>query len=295
MPNLFIPTAPNVEDCWRGIILFGRNSASFKFALAKALLDLKPESGQLVRLEDIASVYASHICEHLALSDKQGTSRSSKFLDGCRKYNSGEIKKVREWLEEIGSWQKENGEPRLFQHFPKQMNLATCPRVISGLYVAALTIYGKCFTSAKGRRVKLEKRIFDDHKSNPAQFLSSHEHIMHLRHNLAAHSGTTSLEGTEVVFTLAPKSKRKVWPKVFAISMQVQAIVSSGMETSDDDPSFSKLVEYVDSWVNYKTNLLKKRIWVEEVEKNVREEYGADPDMLARVKMVEAEWEMPDP
>ena len=208
---------------------------------------------------------------------------------------SFDLKKVREWLEEIGSWQKENGEPRLFQHFPKQMNLATCPRVISGLYVAALTIYGKCFTSAKGRRVKLEKRIFDDHKSNPAQFLSSHEHIMHLRHNLAAHSGTTSLEGTEVVFTLAPKSKRKVWPKVFAISMQVQAIVSSGMETSDDDPSFSKLVEYVDSWVNYKTNLLKKRIWVEEVEKNVREEYGADPDMLARVKMVEAEWEMPDP
>ena len=207
---------------------------------------------------------------------------------------SFDLKKVRKWLEEIGSWQKEGGEPRLFQHLPNQMDLVKCPPVISGLYVAALTIYGKCFTSAKGRRVKLEKRIFDDHMSNPAQYLSSHEYIMHLRHNLAAHSGTTSLEGTEVVFTFPPKSKHKVWPKVVTISVQVQTTLSSGMETSDDDPSFSELVEYVESWVNNKANLLKKRVWVEEAEKLVKNEHGADPEMLAKVKMAEAEWEMPD-
>lgn len=42
----FISKEPNLEDYWRGIILFGRNVASYKFALAKSLLDIKAESGQ---------------------------------------------------------------------------------------------------------------------------------------------------------------------------------------------------------------------------------------------------------
>jgi hypothetical protein len=76
--------------------------------------------------------------------------------------------------------------------------------------------------------------------------------------------------------------------------VQVQTALPSGMETSDDDPSFAELVEYVESWVNNKANLLKKKVWVEEAEKLVRNEHGADPEMLAKVKMMEAEWEMPD-
>jgi len=82
---------PQLEDYWRGIVLFGRNVASYKFALAKSLLDLKPESGQLIKLEELAPIYAGHIAKHLKQTDKQGTSNSSKFLDGCRKYNSGAI------------------------------------------------------------------------------------------------------------------------------------------------------------------------------------------------------------
>ena len=35
----------NEEDCWRSIVLFGRNVASYKFALAASLLDLTPASG----------------------------------------------------------------------------------------------------------------------------------------------------------------------------------------------------------------------------------------------------------
>ena len=78
-------------DYWRSIILFGKNVASYKFALAKTLLELKPESGQLLKLSDIAPLYSNNISEHLKLADRQGTSPSSKFLDDCRKYNIGKI------------------------------------------------------------------------------------------------------------------------------------------------------------------------------------------------------------
>ena len=87
----FASKQPQLEDYWRGIVLFGRNVACYKFALAKSLLELKPESGQLVKLEDLAPVYSGHIAKHLMQADKQGTSGSSKFLDGCRKYNAGSI------------------------------------------------------------------------------------------------------------------------------------------------------------------------------------------------------------
>jgi hypothetical protein len=87
----FISRDPSLEDYWRGIILFGRNVASYKFALAKALLTLTPASGQLVKLSDLAVPFARSIAEHLKIADKQGTARGSKFLDACRKYNAGDL------------------------------------------------------------------------------------------------------------------------------------------------------------------------------------------------------------
>ena len=58
MMNSFIPKDPTIEDCWRGIILYGDNSASYKFALAESLIKLNPQAGQLVKMEDLAPVYA---------------------------------------------------------------------------------------------------------------------------------------------------------------------------------------------------------------------------------------------
>lgn len=87
----FISKQPQLEDYWRSIILFGRNVACYKFALAKSLLDLKPASGKLIGLDDLGLVYAKYIADHLKNADKQGTSGSSQFLDACRKYNSGEL------------------------------------------------------------------------------------------------------------------------------------------------------------------------------------------------------------
>ncbi len=87
----FIQYRPQLEDYWRAIILFGRNVASYKFALGNALLDLRPAAGQLVTLEELAVPFARHLCAHLKLADKQATFRSSRFLDACRKANAGKL------------------------------------------------------------------------------------------------------------------------------------------------------------------------------------------------------------
>jgi len=86
MPDAYLQSKPELEDYWRGIILFGNNVASYKFALADALLDIKPQSGQLLKLIDLAPVYASKLVQHLKVSPKQITSKSSKYLDSCRLY-----------------------------------------------------------------------------------------------------------------------------------------------------------------------------------------------------------------
>ena len=91
MSQLFLARSPQLEDYWRAIVLFGRNVASYKFALARSLLDLSPESGQLVTLDELARPFSRNVARHLKTADKQATSRSSKFLDACRRFNSREI------------------------------------------------------------------------------------------------------------------------------------------------------------------------------------------------------------
>lgn len=75
-------------------MLFGRNVASYKFALAQSLLEIaeKPESRVLIK--DLAEPFARNLCQHLARVDKQSTSRSSLFLDKCRAFNSDQISRA---------------------------------------------------------------------------------------------------------------------------------------------------------------------------------------------------------
>lgn len=87
----FTETTPTLENYWRSIILFGRNVASYKFALGRSLLELAGQGRDEVRLDELAGPFARHVCEHLRLSDKQGTSTRSRFLDACRAYNRGEL------------------------------------------------------------------------------------------------------------------------------------------------------------------------------------------------------------
>lgn len=89
--STFLQHAVTLDNYWRSILLFGRNVASYKFALAQSLMELVPNSGGFVSMEELAKPYTRHLCEHLAQADKQCTSRSSKFLELCRSSNRGEV------------------------------------------------------------------------------------------------------------------------------------------------------------------------------------------------------------
>ena len=79
---------PSLESQWRALILFGKNSATYKFAFAKSLLELIEKETTSISLKELARPFSKNITEHLKQSDKQGNSSSSKFLNFCRDYNS---------------------------------------------------------------------------------------------------------------------------------------------------------------------------------------------------------------
>ncbi|MDP2646519.1 MAG: HNH endonuclease domain-containing protein [Desulfobacterales bacterium] len=85
----FLEIEPTTENYWRGIILLGRNVATYKLALAKALLELMPSGKTFVTLEELAGPYTRHLTDHLKKADKQIVMNSSKFLDACRGFNKG--------------------------------------------------------------------------------------------------------------------------------------------------------------------------------------------------------------
>ncbi|UVV72400.1 HNH endonuclease domain-containing protein [Pantoea agglomerans] len=87
----FYQADPRLENYWRGVILFGKNVASYKFALAHALYDLKQPDNDLITLEVLAVPFVRHLCAHLRHAPKQITSKSSEFLEACRQFNAGEI------------------------------------------------------------------------------------------------------------------------------------------------------------------------------------------------------------
>ena len=85
---------PSLESYWRSIILFGRNVASYKFALAKALLEIAPTGKTVVTLEELADPFSRHICEHIAIAPRQATSPNSQFLQACKAPLSGVVLKL---------------------------------------------------------------------------------------------------------------------------------------------------------------------------------------------------------
>lgn len=88
----FLENDPSVESQWRAIILFGKNSATYKFAFGTALLELTFNERNEISTNELAPIYVKSILEHLKGNEKQGNSNSSTFLNACRKFNAGDIK-----------------------------------------------------------------------------------------------------------------------------------------------------------------------------------------------------------
>ena len=82
---------PTDAHLWRAINLFGRNVASYKFALAKSTLELAQEQKTEIKLSDLAEPFSRYTCDHIKENPKQSASPSSKFLEACSNYNSDKI------------------------------------------------------------------------------------------------------------------------------------------------------------------------------------------------------------
>jgi hypothetical protein len=83
----FCEIEPTLENYWRGIVLFGRNVASYKFAMAKSLLELSSKGETFVTLDDLAKPFSRYLVEHVKTGNKQATSKSSRVLDACKQYS----------------------------------------------------------------------------------------------------------------------------------------------------------------------------------------------------------------
>ncbi|KAJ8738356.1 hypothetical protein H9Y13_09320 [Aeromonas veronii] len=156
------------------------------------------------------------------------------------------------WLNAILNILK--SDPR---HVNANGNLANEDRetynVVKGLFVAALTIYGKCYTSCEGRRVKLEKSNLDE------MYHEIHDEAMSFRHNFAAHSGAKKLETTSVVVVLDSKFNRRNIPRISTELMQPDSW--SIKETKD----FINLVEHVRKFVKDKISALTDKVYKDDV------------------------------
>ena len=113
-----------------------------------------------------------------------------------------DLRSVIFWLEEI-----ERQAPEQLDRVknPDKMNL------IKGLFVSALTFYEKCFTSCEGRKLKLERKV---HVSE--EYLNTHDQVIKLRHNYAAHSGAENFEEVRVSLVLHPSKKSDMKPQLYS-------------------------------------------------------------------------------
>lgn len=91
MSTLFQANDPTIESQWRAIILFGKNSATYKFAFANTLLEIVDSQKSKVKFGDLVEPFVNSMLEHIKKNDKQGNSVSSEFLKGCREYIAKKI------------------------------------------------------------------------------------------------------------------------------------------------------------------------------------------------------------
>lgn len=87
----FIHSGPDEATYLRSIVLFGDNTASYKFALTRALLDLAEQQRTSVTLQELAPHFAGHILNHVQTGQVQGTMRNSIFLNAAQAQVNGQL------------------------------------------------------------------------------------------------------------------------------------------------------------------------------------------------------------
>ncbi len=132
--------------------------------------------------------------------------------------------------------------------------------IIKAYMVASISFYGKLFTRAEGRKVKLEKNIFEQNQD----LLKMHDEIMMYRHNFSAHSGKEMVEYVEVSLVLDSKKERNTRPFLVRTMDQPNAFKNKFLD--DYIKVCNYLLEKVNDKISLLTNKYYKNLTPEKVE-----------------------------
>lgn len=182
------------------------------------------------------------------------TSRLAQQLAGYALIER-DLRMVQEWLAKIDALSKDQIDQgkegwRLTEKPDPDHNLTL------GLFVAALTFYGKCFSECEGRKVKLDRNFV------PNEFRETHDLVMRFRHNFAAHSGADKFENVQIVLVLNPKPKHLDERRALVREL-IQPEVWVSLDP--DEHSFSRLVERVRGSVLRKLDEVNDKIFIEDI------------------------------
>jgi hypothetical protein len=113
--------------------------------------------------------------------------------------------------------------------------------ILKALYISGVVTYGKCFTKADGRRVKLEyKDLFKDEE----KYEKLHLELMEQRHQYIAHGGKTKYEKVQPILVLHPDSESNQEPTLMTESFHVDGF------SKEDFEEYLSLAEAVDKKLN---------------------------------------------
>jgi len=164
-----------------------------------------------------------------------------------------DLRNVGIWLNEIASRHQEapkrKGESYRHSRDRETYNL------IKGLFVAALTFYGKCFSKCEGRPVKMERAQLEE------RYRVLHDECISYRHNFAAHSGAAKIESVEITLVFPEKLRHGVVPTIYHELFQPDLAWPS----DDEEVTFQQLIEHARDIAKGKMSRLSDKILREEV------------------------------
>lgn len=124
--------------------------------------------------------------------------------------------------------------------------------LVKSLFYSCLVIYAKCFTQAKGRKIKLERKNIE------SKLHKKHDLIMEYRNTFVAHSGEGRWDSGQLYVLLTPKELLEKE----AIEIHIEPITNR-LDYEDDRnsvDSFRSLVEYMITKVEEKKKSIFERI-----------------------------------
>ncbi|TOP86890.1 hypothetical protein [Vibrio parahaemolyticus] len=134
---------------------------------------------------------------------------------------------------------------------------------VKGLFVAALTFYGKCFSTCEGRRIKLDKKIIDE------KYVDTHSYLIEMRNNFAAHSGATKVEVARVVLALDKNKKKNTFPHL------AKEVFQPDTSSLQEIYKFIESVEWLHKYVDDKIDTLVEKIMEDDILKEGLEAWYA--------------------